>query len=112
MAYNKSESEPGHRKDVCDVIIRMSEYPSVWVALVGGGGWLIGEASMSKSLYYMMKLLIGAQGSRIRHGFIPTYCPNPNLNSYPCAHRGSSPPCGRTNEWVYIVGVARVSLST
>jgi hypothetical protein len=114
MAYNKSELEPGHRKDVCDVIIRMSEYPSVWVALAGAGGWLLtGEASMSKSLYYMIKLLIGERGSRIRQGFSPTYSPsNCNLKPYPSAHRGNSPPCGLPNEWVYIAGYARVTLST
>jgi hypothetical protein len=61
------------------------------------GGCLIGEASMSKSLYYMIKLLIGSRGmrdvsdgSRIRQGLSSTYS-LPNLNSYPLAYRGISP---------------------
>jgi len=50
-------------------------------------GCLIGEASMSKSLYYMIKLLIGergmrevSDGSRIRQGFSPT-CPPPQFEA-------------------------------
>jgi len=36
IAYSKSVREPGHRKDACDVIIRMSEYPSCGWCRVGG----------------------------------------------------------------------------
>jgi len=48
-----------------------------------------------------------SDGSRIRQGFSPTYSPNPNLKPYPPAYPGIPPPCGCTNEWVYIVGAAR-----
>jgi len=48
-----------------------------------------------------------SDGSQIRQGFSPTYSPNPNLKPYPSAYPGIPPPCGCTNEWVYIVGAAR-----